>query len=415
MNDAMMWMSTVCIVFLVLLFLVYAYIRNKFKFWALQPVFHVYDFGYYLFPPGILLHELPEPNKYCNFKNIETIPFSKLNDFKIQKCLQFIQRHYLRNRGNIFSPSKQHFQPYFVGHNTESYFSFYTQDEWLLDIKTNEGVEHNKIIAVMTGRPLHVYMGDRDTKNELDVYYVDYLCVDSTHRKNGIAPQVIQTHEYNQRRANKNIQVSLFKREGELTGIVPLCVYKTCLYTLQDTVSSWMPLSNHIDWIQVGPQNAVHLIDFMRDQTSRFSVVGVVETGNLMELIKTQNIYCTILKEEHDVLAAYFFRKSCTYIGGKDEVLTCFASILKQEQKTRKKRNKEKELQQLFLQGFQESVLKIKKDHPQFQFTVIENISDNDILIRMLSYEPMMTSPTAYFFYNFAYPTFPAKEVLMIH
>ena len=33
--------------------------------------------------------------------------------------------------------------------------------------------------------------------------------------------------DYNQSHLNKNIVVSLFKRENELTGIVPLCVYST--------------------------------------------------------------------------------------------------------------------------------------------------------------------------------------------
>jgi hypothetical protein len=61
------------VIFLIICFA--AYVKIKFRFWTLQPVFHFYDFHYYLFPPGIIVHELPEKNKYCNFTNL--IPISE--------------------------------------------------------------------------------------------------------------------------------------------------------------------------------------------------------------------------------------------------------------------------------------------------------------------------------------------------
>jgi hypothetical protein len=61
---------------------VYIYIRLKFGFWAIQPVFHVYDVSYMINPPGIIDDKLPEKNKYTNFKNIETILFSDLSQLK---------------------------------------------------------------------------------------------------------------------------------------------------------------------------------------------------------------------------------------------------------------------------------------------------------------------------------------------
>jgi len=63
---------TILFIIVVLLFLIYGYLRAKFGFWALQPVFHIYDIGYFFYKPGIVQHELPEKNKYTNFKNIET-------------------------------------------------------------------------------------------------------------------------------------------------------------------------------------------------------------------------------------------------------------------------------------------------------------------------------------------------------
>ena len=69
--------------------------------------------------------------------------------------------------------------------------------------------------------------GFNQNKNTFKAFYVDNLCVHKDMRNKGIAPKIIQTHEYIQRHKNKNICVSLFKREGNLTGIVPLTIYTT--------------------------------------------------------------------------------------------------------------------------------------------------------------------------------------------
>ena len=56
-------------------------------------------------------------------------------------------------------------------------------------------------------------------------------------------------------------------------------------------------------------------------------------------------------------------------------------------------------------------------DKNYFGFCAIENISHNNIIINniMLKTKPSIISPTAYFFYNFAYPTFKAEKVLILN
>ena len=86
--------------------LVAGYIKIKFQFWSIQPVFHVYDFYYYLFPVGIISSCLPEKNKYCNFKNIETINYANLSELKITLFTNFTRQHYLQNKENKYIPKK---------------------------------------------------------------------------------------------------------------------------------------------------------------------------------------------------------------------------------------------------------------------------------------------------------------------
>jgi hypothetical protein len=136
----------------------------------------------------------------------------------------------------------------------------------LLDSKTNTTISNDKLIAVITGRPLHITFFNTNKSNkikgELDVYYIDYLCVDKLHRKKNIAPQLIQTHEYNQSHLNRNICVSLFKREEELTGIIPLTVYKTYCFNMRNWFKP-QDLSAKIQLLNGDKQNIYYLYNFI--------------------------------------------------------------------------------------------------------------------------------------------------------
>lgn len=401
----------ICIIFFVFLSFC-LYIRFKFGFWRVQPVFHIYDLHYYLFPPGIIQYGVPERNKYCNFKDVETLKFDAIDNYKMSKFVGFVQSHYLRKKENVFLPEKDNIIPYFTGHNHPCFFSFYNTSEVLLDCKTNTSIENIRIIGVITSRPLRIYINNGNKESFFDAYYVDYLCVDKSYRKTGIAPQIIQTQEYNQRALNNKIVVSLFKREGELTGIVPLCVYSTYGFEMR-TWKKPPRLPPYLGVIEIGPKNAHHLIDFIKYQNPKFDIVVMPEISNLLELIKTDNIYCYIIVHELEVLCAYFFRKSCAYVRKNVEILSCFASI----NAINNKNNRRNKNPDIFAEGYKAALWKIYKKHPGFQYSVIEDISDNNAIIKniMLRTKPTLVSPTAYFFYNFAYPTFKPAKCLIIN
>ena len=396
----------ILLVFSLIIIFIMGYIRVKYGFWALQPVFHVYNLTYMIWPPGIINHDLPEKNKYTNFKNIETIVYSELSELKINKFVNFVKTHYLQNKDNIYTPTKQNILPYFNGHNTKSFFSFYTEDLILHDLKKSTMVDEKKIIAIITGRPLHICINNSKNNKinaKFDAYYIDYLCVDKNYRKKGIAPQIIQTHYYNQSHINKNISVSLFKREDELTGIVPLCVYSTYGFH----VKKWTkPIDLHSMYklLEITEQNFHFLLDFIKINSEKFDIVINSDISNIIELIKTKNIFIYVILINDKIISAYFYRKSCTFVEKGLEVLSCFASI------------NDCESEDIFIQGFKISFWKIAEKN-RFGFSAIESISNNNIIINniILKTAPLIISPTAYFFYNFAYNTFKPEKVLIIN
>jgi predicted GNAT family acetyltransferase len=393
------------LVVVVLFVIIFIYIKLRFKFWSIQPVFHVYDFRYYLFPPGIIDASFPEKNRYCNFINIETVEHQSVSENKIGEIIHFIQLHYLRNGENQFLPKKENFVPYFVGHRGPSFFTFYYQDELLMDSVAKETITRKRLVSFMTSRPLHVSINNGHKNATFDVYYVDYLCVDEAFRKKGIAQQMIQTHEYNQRRGNKNVVVSLFKREDELTGIVPLCVYKTVGFSME----GWnrpTDLEGEYSVVECGPTNMHFLVDFLRETQGQFDICIMPEITGIAELVKTGNVFIWMLIQSLNVCGVYFFRRNCTKTAKESEVLSLFSSI--REKKT---------AVDVFIHGYKVALSKICEKHAEFRVSVLENIADNEVIIDNLKKKttPIVESPTAYFFYNFAYGTFRPQKVLILN
>lgn len=382
----------------------------RFRFWTLQPVFHFYDFRYYLFPPGIINHELPEKNRYCNFINIETVKYQTVSDIRINKFVRFIRANYLQNLENRYEPDKNNIMAYFEGHNSSSFFSFYYEDEILINLKKGTTDPHKKLVGVMTSRPLTVVINNASQSNKndarFDVYYVDHLCVDKMHRKKGIAPQIIQTHHYNQRHHNRQIVVSLFKREDELTGIIPLCVYKTYGF---DMIGWNKPadLTPKLNIVECGKTNIHHLFDFMRENlASKFDICIQSEVSNIMELIRSGNIYVYMIIDAGEIKSAYFYRKTCTFIRNGCEALCCFASINCFNSNENS----------VFIHGYKVALWKICEKNG-FRFAVIEETSDNHLIVDSLKMRtrPTIISPTAYFFYNFAYQTFHPNKCFILN
>lgn len=395
----------IIIILFLIIMLVMAYIKYKFGFWVSQPVFHIYDLAYMIYPPGIINHDLPEKNKYTNFANIETIDFGQLSELKTTQLVNFIKTNYLRNRDNIYAPEKENVVPYFTSLTAPSFVSFYTEPTIMQDLKNSTLVEDKEIVGIMTSRPTHICIKTGEpSASSFDAYYVDYLCVKQGKRKKGIAPQLIQTHHYNQSYANKKISVSLFKREDELTGIVPLCVYSTYGFSV-DKWTKPPALNAAYVVLEVNAQNSHLLFDFIKTNSGAFDITVMPDVSNMVELIKTQNIFVNMVLLDDRIQCAYFFRKSCVSFDKGMEVLSCFASIKGDGVVT-----------ELFIHGFKISFWTIA-DKNKFGFSAVEDTSHNRAIIDnlIIKTHPIVVSPTAYFFYNFAYRTFKSSKCFIIN
>jgi hypothetical protein len=355
-------------------------------------------------PPGIINKLLPTQNKYTNFTNIKTIMFTDLLDYQIQKMVGFVNKNFYREKNGVFMPLISNIIPYFKETTYPSFISFYYEEINFIEAKTGKIVCDREIVGLMTSKPLltSIFNKNKDKDNRVfDCYYVDYLCVKKNLRKKGIAPKLIQTHHYNQSHLNKKISVSLFKREGELTGIVPICVYTTYGFP----VVTWhkpLELSGGYKIISVNKHNINQFIHFFNEIKHKFDITITPCLSNLIELIKSENIYINMLLMNAEIVSVFFFRKTCV-VHNELEALSCFGSI-------------NTTTNDVFIHAFKISFWQIAEKY-KFGYCIIEEISDNYLIIAniKLKTDYEVKSPTAYFFYNYAYTCFKSNKVFILN
>ena len=388
----------------------FIYIRLKFKFWALQPVFHFYDIYYWFVNVGIIRHGLPNKNRYVNLNQIKTFRFDELKQLTKKTFVSLIRINYFSNNENKYDPTIETIEPYFIGHNRPVFLSFFYEPEILIDNRTGTTIKEDKMIGSITSRPLNVIINTNNTSNSFEVYYVDYLCVNKTHRKKNIAPQLIQTHEYNQSHQNKDISVSLFKREEELTGIIPLTLYKTSCFNTK-LWSKPEQLSPVYSLLTCDKKNIYYFIDFINlmsnTKYNKLDVIIYPSISNLIHLIQTNNLIIKMVIYQGEIVASYVFRKTQTFISKNKEILSCIASI----------QDNSKISNNIFIQSFKNATWSILKQHINFNYLSIEDVCDNSFIIAniILKTTPIASSPMAYFFYNFAHNPFNNKRCFIIN
>lgn len=384
----------------------YIYLKLSYGFWFYQPVFHLYDFYYYLFPCGIVEKQLPDKNKFTNLTDIDMRVFSDVQaNHLFSQFVSFIGSHYMRNQSNNFVPSVDDTSPYFTNHKHPCFISYYYKNQLLQNTTNTAVVSRKQIIGTMTTRPVQIEIRRSSTDvSKMYAYYVDYLCVHRDHRSKGVAPQLIQTHYYHQRRRNPAIHANLFKREGELTGIVPLCVYSSLVFDILSVVSHHEipPIYKRI---RCTSQNSQYLIDFAKHVKGQFDITICPDLSNLLDLVNSETYYIDYIvdtTQNNDIIACYVFKKTCVTIDKKKNVIACIASI----------RTPECPLS-IFIDGFKTSLTTFLNAYTSL---IIEELSHNAEISNNLKSiaAPHCISPTAYFFHNFVYPTFSPSKVFIL-
>jgi len=403
-------------------------------FWSKQPVFHWYNLTYWITgPPGCITKELPLINKYVDLFNIKTFSLTDENmeSEQITSFCEFIKDNYIytdTNKSTMYTPTKANILDYLLHSNHLSYLTVYQEPKlWVIPEKEKDEINKD-IIAVISARPLYVRLNEKtlfgSDKTMFTTYYVDNLCVHPAYRKKGIASTMIQTHYYNLRQQNKQITTCLFKREGVLNAIVPLVAFNTYCLPLANLVNNLS--APHHTLIEIGITQLYLCMEFIKSQMKTFKCVILPDVTSLTHLIKTDNIriYCLVDKTNSNasangvgangvgangvgangvgIIACYIFRLlELTYDGQK--VSECIATL-----------NATNTLD-LFQYGFHQACSEIKEKHKTTRLLLEETAHSSKLLTPTIKSLVQFTSPTAFFFYNYACYSLKGKECLIIY
>jgi len=389
------YISYIIVIFTVVLLLSYLYTKYTYGFWMDLPVFHEYDWKYKLWPPGIINHNLPEKDKYTNFKNIKTRVYSELSDLSIQQFLHFVK---LTTGPHTFMPKVNNITPYFIGHNAKTFITVYNQDVLLIDKNQNIPIRDSKIIGTITSRPIHIRINNGDADAVFDAYYIDHLHFENK----SILPELLKTHMYNQCHINHKVSVNIFKQPGALlAGLVPLCKYKIYEFSV-DNWTKPMNLDAMYNIVEINSQNMYLLYEFIKENSVKFDIVVNGDMSNLVELIKSKNLFIYAVVFQDEIICAYFFKKTCLFKNKELEILSLVGSI-------------KNCTNDVFIRAFKICFWKIAADN-YMGYAMVENMSHNNIIIDnlCLKTKPQLITDFAYYFYNFAYNPFHSNKVLIL-
>lgn len=375
------------IVLLIIVLLIgYIYYKIKYQFWSRQPVFHYHNLYYWLIPPGIIQHLKPEKNKYYN-NLIEFHEFRILKTEKKALFSSFIKSHFLPDKYEKYEPKNDEIIDNFKNHIDKSYISLYLKKTF----------NTNKLIATMTTKPLECLINN----NKINLHYVDFLCVHKNNRKQGIAQEIIYSHYYNHRQLHKNT-IFLFKREGDVTLIVPLTAYKNYGFKIEHWRKKVEFDQPNIKVVLINGNNINLILDLLLKLKDKFKCIIKPNINHIKYLCNTNNLYMYCVIINNNPVALYLFKNNHTTYEGREGIELIGSFNMTSEP--------------IFILGFFVSVSILRSTSP-FSILFVENISNNNILLKKIltRHTPFVETIGSYYFYNFAHYPYKSTELFILN
>ena len=452
------------IIIFFLLFL-FAYIKIRYPFWNMQPVFHSYDYWrYFSRTPFQIQYGRSLKTKYTTPKTVKTYSFLDISEKQLAQFVDLLQCHYISSEHILTMVDTQTIQTYLTGQNQSSYVSFFQEDSYKAIINQDpSAVSILDILATpvpigcISSRPVRLFIWDRaNVIHDKMAYYWDHLCVHRDFQKKNLGRNLIQTLEYVQREKNPDIPISIFKKEQTLCeGIVPLVKYKVSTFYLRNVRIP--PLPPHFTVVRIFLENMDILSDFLygishpqivgqdnsqdaangandqknksdknskntensQNKTSPFSFCAFPEIGALAALVKSQLWYIYAVKRETHIYGLYFLKNAKTNydppINTEQDtknaktteqlnLLECVSSVSNMSGPLNSG---------LFFAGFLHALRDIMGlTEPKYKMISFTDLGHNGQILDKWrwKYSPLFEHSAAYYMYNMVVPGMPVQK-----
>ena len=208
---------------------------------------------------------------------------------------------------------------------------------------------------------------------------------------------------YDIRRKNEKIKNCLFKREGDMTAIIPLTTFACKCYDINNWGTPTLPHAS-MQLIEIGNSNLTLLAEYIFSQKNKLGCVILPEMTNIANLIKNSNILIYGILFDGKLISLYLFRDSATTY--KDNYALDLICSLNSCPST-----------SIFINGFKIALTKSKEKF-KTNIILIDELSSNYLITEYAKKREislMFESVSAFFLYNYVYYTIPSKECFIFY
>jgi hypothetical protein len=171
------------------------------------------------------------------------------------------------------------------------------------------GLVDSRLIGFTSSRGIQIWI----LGTMCSAYYMDWFCL-SRHTQNQklAAYQLFQTHEWNQRVADKNVHVTLFRRDTHLcAGVVPFVRFQSATYALRNLQIEALPPNFQLKLVR--PDHHTHFVyDFLDqfDMRQLFDAAAFVDKASIYELLASRQLFVGALVQKEQLYGLYFLKNA---------------------------------------------------------------------------------------------------------
>ena len=151
--------------------LYFAYIKIKYPFWNIQPVYHTYN--YLSRSPSIVYKFRPVKTKFLDLININTQIYLEQSTECRENILKLIQNYYNSTDNIVYYIKQPDIDAYFTGQNEPSFISILYEPVITIEPTTKTP------LGIITSRSLIFYIRSmsliENTLIEYNIYFIDFL------------------------------------------------------------------------------------------------------------------------------------------------------------------------------------------------------------------------------------------------
>ena len=366
---------------IIYLIFVIAYIKVKYPFWSLQPIFHKYDFWRHFKNKYVVILE---KNRLLNrfYKDsIKTCKYQELTVDDIERFIDFLHCNYIESDRVIMTADKNYFDSYFTGVTKSSFVST---------------LNENEMVACISSRPLYLYYND--TRH--DIYFIDMVCIKRDTKKcHSLFLELFHTHLFNQMSIEPNYKTFIFKKEIELIEeLVPLIKFTSYIFHINKPFVKNISLPHKILCTKISQVN-FHLYKDFINTVSKNCTCMIPDISSILTLINKKQYFVYSLLNGNDILAFYFFKNTHIQYEEYDTDVFQFVSSYNNTNTIN-----------IFFDGFIKSIQMLNEEK-HIDLIIYDNISHNTIILdKMLNkHHIIFKHDCAYYLYNALIPKMPLK------